>query len=345
MSDSSAEDVVVYSATSQDQPAAASAATETTDSKTAASSTAEAKPAETTFDRIKAAVTKSEVSPPSKEPEKTAEAADPAPKATENEEFSEDELKGLHAKTRERFGKLTSKLATKDSEIASLSPKAAEYDKIDTFIKNAGLRPEDVSSTFQMAALLRSDKRGALEKLRPLLANLERELGETLPSDLQTRVDQGYLTEEDARAVARSAAHARLAESRATELTEQQRVDETNRATKQLTDTTVSAVETWEKQKSATDPDWSSKREEVAEQVEIAIERKSRELKRPYFPTADEAVKLSEAAVEKVNGRFKRFAPRLKQIDPPVTAGASSRSVAQPKNTLDIVRRIASGAA
>lgn len=316
---------------------------EASDGNAAASSTAEAKPAETTFDRIKAAVTKSEVSPTSKEPE-PAVVADPASTTPDSDELSEDELKGLHVKTRERFGKLTSKLAAKDTEIAGLAPKAAEFDKIDTFIKNAGLSPQDVGSTLQIAAMLRSEPAKARERLLPIMAELDRILGETLPPELQQRVDAGYLTVEDARAVARSAADAKLARERLGQVTEQQTRENEAAATKQSIDSTVTAVETWEKQKAATDPDWHTKREEVAELVEIAIAQKARESKNlSYWPSAKESVQLSEDALKKVEARHKRFAPKLKAIDPPVTPGASPRSVAQPKNTLDIVRRIATG--
>lgn len=340
MSDSSAEEVVVTPATNQEAPVVASAATETTDATPAASSTAEAKPAETTFDRIKAAVTKSEVSPTSKEPE-PAVVADPDSDAQKTgDEVSPEELATWHAKTRERFTKLTSNLKAKDGEIEVLTPKAAEYDKIDTFIKNAGLSPQDVGSTLQIAAMLVNDKAKARERLLPIMAELDRVLGETLPAELQQRVDAGYLTQEDARAVARSAAAAALAESRANKLTEQQQADNDARQSKQLVDSTISAVETWEKAKAVADPDWHTKREEVAEQVEIATERKARELGRPYFPTAEEAVKLSEAALKTVDARRKRFAPKPKAIDPPVNQGASPRSVVAPKNTLDIIRQV-----
>lgn len=346
MSDSSAEDVVVDSATSQDQPVAASADTAVTDAS-AASSTAEAKPAETTFDRVKAIVTKSETSPTSKEPEPAAKADPDSTAQTEDPgKVSPEEMATWHAKTRDRFTKLTSKLGVKDTEIASLAPKAAEFDKIDTFIKNAGLSPQDVGSTLQIAAMLRSEPAKARERLLPIMAELDRILGETLPDDLQARVNAGYLTEEDARAVARSAADAKLARAQATRLTEQQTQENEARQTQQTIDSTVSAVETWEKQKAVSDPDWHTKRVEVADEVELAIQRKARELQNPnYFPNATESVKFSEEALKKVEGRRKQFGPKLKAIDPPVGQGASPRSVAQPKNTLDIVRRIASGGA
>jgi hypothetical protein len=122
-------------------------------------------------------------------------------------------------------------------------------------------------------------------------------------------------------------------------LTDQQRIDQQNREFKNLTTSTVSSIETWESQKASRDPDWHLKRDQVAELVELAIERKTREVKRPWFPTAEEAVKLSEDALKTVESRTKRFAPRPGEIRPVENGGASPRSTAAPKSMLDVVRQ------
>ena len=105
----------------------------------------------------------------------------------------------------------------------------------------------------------------------------------------------------------------------------------------------MNAIDAWEKQKAASDPDWHQKQPEISEQVELAIERKTRELGRPYWPTPEEAVKLSEDALETVGKRYKRFAPKPRAIDPPVTPGASPRSTAAPKSTMDIIKGVVQG--
>lgn len=317
----------------------------TTDSTTAASSTTETKPAETLLDRIKSAIAKPGDSPTSAsgspavaDPAKTAELDDSG-------KLSDEEAKTLGPRTKVRIEGLSAKVRAQGTELEKLRPQAAEFDKIDTFIRNAGLSPQDVGSTLQIAALLRSDPQAARERLQPIMAELDRMLGEKLPAELQARVDQGYLTAEDALALNRASAAASLATKRATALTERQQQEATDRTQKAEVNATLDAVTAWEKQKAKGDPDWHQKQAEVSELVELAINRKSLELKRSWFPNPEEATKLSEDALKTVEGRFKRFAPKARQIDPPVTAGASPRSTPAPKNTMDIIRRVVGGGA
>jgi hypothetical protein len=344
MAASSAEDVV-------DQVSDTGTSTDTTaqtpnsDAQAGASSTPE-KPAETLLDRVKTTLDKMHGASPAPEtPSGTAE-ADPTKVAKPEDEdgLPADESKTLHPKTKERFGKLTSELKAAKTKLEELEPKAQKFGKIETFISNAGLSPQDVGGALQVAALLRSDPRAARERLQPIMAELDRMLGETLPAELQARVDQGLLTTEDAKALNRASADANLARRQATELTQRQQQEAQSRQQQTAIDSTLNAITTWEKQKAASDPDWHQKQPEISELVELAIERKTRELQRPYWPTPEEAVKLSEDALAKVGERYKRFVPKPKAIDPPVNAGASPRSTAAPKNTMDIIRRTVAGA-
>jgi hypothetical protein len=311
------------------------------DATTAASSTAETKPAGTMLDAVKAAIAPKGESPAPKSTDQPAE-GDPDSKAatTEDDTLSAEEIKALSARTQQRFSKLTKNLKAASTEIESLKPKAAEFDKIDSFVRNAGLSQQDVAGTLEIAALLRSPRpQDALARLLPIVARLQEISGETLPTDLQQRVDQGYLTEADAKTLAKAQAGERLATQHVTQLTERQQADQRNSEFKTLTTSTVSSVETWEAQKAARDPDWHLKRDSVAEQVELAIERKTRELKRPWFPNSEEAIKLSEDALKTVNERNKRFGPKTQEIRPVLNGGASPRSTAAPKNMLDVVRQ------
>ena len=352
MPDSSPEDVAVQDSQTGTPNDTAAQSTTNSDAPAATSSTAE-KPAETILDRVKATLEKTrEASPTSEKTSGTpaeADATKPAAKADDPEGLPADEAKTLHPKTKERFGKLTSDLKAAKTEAETLRPKAAEYDKIETFIRNAGLQPQDVGSTLQIAAMLRSDPAGARERLRPIMAELDRILGETLPPELQARVDAGYLTIEDAKALNRSSADAALAKRQRDAIQQQTVQQEQSRQQQTAVNSTLDAIDKWEKQKATSDPDWKTKQPEIAEQVELAIQREDRKRAdeaqrtgqqyRPYWPTPEEAVKLSEDALTRIGDRYKRFTPKPRGIDPPVTAGASPRSTAAPKNTMDIIRR------
>lgn len=340
MPDSASDDTAVVTSTEPSTDTTQS--TTNSDSTIATSSTAE-KPAETLLDRIHSIVRKPGESPSSEKPGSTADADSPVTTAKPDEslELPADEAKNLHPKTTERFKGLTSKLKAATAEVETLKPKAAEFDKIDTFIKNAGLSSQDVGSTLQIAAMLRSDPRAARERLQPIMAELNRILGEELPPEIQARVDQGYLTAEDAKALSRAAADATLAKKQVTAVTERQQQEEASRTQQAAIDSTLNAIDTWEKTKAKGDPDWHTKQIEVSQLVELAITRKTQELKRPYWPTPAEAVQLSDDALKEVAERHKRFAPKPRSIAPPVSTDASPRSAPAPKNTLDIVRQLA----
>lgn len=321
--------------------AATVAANTTPDASTAASSTADEKPAGTMLDAVKAAIAPKGESPAPKSTDAPAD-GDPASKANAeaDDEMSDEEAKALSVRAQKRFNKLTKSLKAASSEIESLKPKAVEFDKIDTFVRNAGLSPEDVAGTLEIAAMLRSPRpQDALARLMPIVARLQEIAGETLPADLQTRVDQGYLTEADAKTLAKAQAEARLATNHVTQMTERQRADQQRSEHEALVSSTVSSAEAWEAKKAERDPDWHLKRDQVAELVELAIERKTRELGRPWFPNSEETIKLSEDALKTVTERFKRFSPKAQEIRPVLNGGVSPRSTAAPKSMLDVVRQ------
>lgn len=324
------------------------ASTTTTDVNATADSSTTEKPAATMLDAVKAAIAPKGDSPTPKSTDPSVDGDPDSTKAAtpESDELSPDELKALSARTQQRFTKLTKSLKAASTEVESLKPKAAEFEKIDTYLRTSNISHEDLAGTLEIAAMIKGNRpQDALARLEPIVAQLRNLAGETLPAELQLRVDQGYLTEADAKTLAKAQATARLSDQRVTALTEQQQSDQRNRDFKTQVASTVNSAETWESQKASRDPDWHLKRDSVAELVELAIERKSRELKRPYFPTSEEIVKLSEDALKTTNERTKRFGPKSQEIRPVPNGGASPRSTAAPKNMLDVVRMNSAGAA
>jgi hypothetical protein len=296
-----------------------------------------AKPAGTMLDAVTAALKPKEASPPSQEPGSEAQAdPDAKPAEGESEELSADELKALSWKTQQRFKTLGSKLKAKDGEIAELKPKAEEYDKIVGSITKAGLDNREVDELVEIGGLMKRNPQAALAKILPVVEALQNVIGEILSPELQERVRLGYLTEADARALQRSHATAQLATKRADDVEAQRQADAERDAQQKLVTSSIEAVERWDKQQADKDPDWHLKRKEVAELVELAINREAQKRRAPYFPTADEAVKLSADALKTVTERMKRFAPKPNEIRT-VTPGASPRSKPQPKTILEAV--------
>ena len=322
------EDAVVVST---EPVSGASTASSTTDVKTGSSPEPEGG---TMLDAVKAAIEPKAASPAAEKPDVPAKSASTS---EAEDELSEAELKQLSEKTQRRFKSLTAKLNAKDAENASLAPKAKEFDNLTGWVRANGLSDTDVRGTLEITGLIRNNPRAALERMLPVVRALEKIVGETLPPELQQRVDQGFLTEQDAKAQARATADATLANRRATALTNQQQAERAATEQKAATDQTLSSVETWEKDKAKSDPDWHLKQGAIAEQVELAILQEATRRGAPWFPTPQEAVRLSEDALKKVDERYSRYVPKPKAISPAV-GGASNRSTAEPKSMLDVVR-------
>lgn len=308
-----------------------------------AESTPAEKPEGSMLDAVKAAI-EPKVDPPAT-PEKDAPAdADvpivPDAKAKGEEVFTPEEFAQLSQKTQTRLKRLNSESKLQRAEIDRLAPKAKEFDAIDGFVRGAGLTNAEVSGTLEIAAMIRSDPRGALDRLMPMVRRLEKTLGEQIPPELQQRVDAGYLTADDAMALSRADAKAVLANQRADQVHTQQRIDTAVTEQKAATDRTLKSVDVWEKAKLTSDPDFHLKRKEVAELVELAILQEANRQGKPYFPNQEDAVKMSEKALEAVTKRYAQFTPKPTEIKP-ASGAASPRSTPEPKSFMDAVRQAA----
>jgi len=336
MAASPADDVVDPTTVTPPDPKDVSPASSSPDVKTGTSP--EPEKGGTMLDAVKAAIEPKAASPAAETPDAPATSGPTDESADDEITFSPEELKQVSEKVQKRFSQLTSRLKAKDAENASLAPKAKELDNLTGWVRGQGLSDADVRGTLEITGLIRNNPRAALERIRPVMAALEKIVGETLPPELQQRVDQGFLTEQDAKAQARATADASLATRRATALQEQQQAERAASEQKAATDQTLSSVETWEKDKAKGDPDWHLKQGAIAEQVELAILQEATRRGAPWFPTPQEAIKLSEDALKKVDERYTRFVPKPKAITPAI-GGASNRTAAEPKSMFDVVKQ------
>lgn len=344
MADPSPDTVVA----SDSSPAEVTSTQPTTDVKTEVSSTPEPAKGDppSMLDAVKSALKpKADAAPASQTPEQQPKAEDPAKTEDappdEEKDLTEDELKTLSARTQRRFRKLNSEVKTRDALLAQVSPKAEEFDRLDQFVRSAGLSPTDVQGTLRIASQLRSDPHAAYEALLPIMQHLEAAVGNVLPPELAQRVQAGYLTEQDALATSRAASHASFARRQLEEERAEQQEWSQRQERQQQLDGAVSTVESWEKQQAARDPDWHLKQADIRELVELDVSRK-RLANSSWIPSRDDAMAITKAATDKVNERLKRFVPRPQAVArDPSGGGASPGSQPQPKTMEDVVRMAA----
>lgn len=298
-------------------------------------------PAGSMLDAVQAALERKAESPTASSPDTPAEGksdAENTDSEAAEEDLSADELKALSWKAQQRFRKLASTAKAKDGEVAALKPKAEEHDRIVAALTKAGIDGKQLDGLVELGSILNhGNPAEALARLMPLVQSLEQAAGRILPADLHEEVRLGYITEARAREIAESRATAKF-EREARERQEQQSNAEKHRnEINSRVNASVSAIEAWEKQQAASDPDWPLKRVEIAEQVDLMIGKEAQKRGEPYFPTPDEAVKLSKEATKIINERIAKYRPKPSEIRPPSNPGASPRSKAAPKNILEAI--------
>ncbi len=268
---------------------------------------------------------------------------EPAVSPPQKDELA-DEIKALSTKAQTRFRDLVGQRKAAEERAtaveAELKPKAEKLDTILSYMETNRIAPQEFDNALELTRIVKSGDWGkALEILRPIYLEIADKAGKILPVDLQERIRLGHINEADARQLHES-------RTRATNL-EKQTAEERQRTTRQSAEqeaqrvvtTSVSAADNWAKAKASTDPDWHTKQDLVAEQVELEMTRRLNAGDPQWFPqTSEEVVKRSEEALKVVEKRLKSFAPRPQAKTFASGQPASPRSAAAPKTLLDAVK-------
>lgn len=207
---------------------------------------------------------------------------------------------------------------------------AESYQGIQNFMQTNGLNGEEVAEGYEIMALLKRGDRDsltkALEWFEPRTAFLREQIGAVIPDDIQARIESGELDETTAAELAQARATARLAER--ADADRAQREGEAEAATTaQATAVNMArAVQSWEDQTKAADPDYAKKAELVITMSRSIIQERGG--KGPA--TEQEAIELAKTAYDRVNDTFALLIPKPKPVvpTPAGTSAATPRPVA-----------------
>lgn len=239
---------------------------------------------------------------------------------------SEDEDKNLPFHDHPRFKELISeknewkgKVETLTREVEIHRTKSAEFDKISNFMSQNDLSPQETSEALVIAALMKSNPEQAYKALEPRLRSLLGSIGAILPADLQTKVDDGYITIEDARELARSrTALASSEEQRKRD--EQRRAEAAERAAQEqqrrLAEAGKQAIVNLEKEFKTSDPDYAKKAPLVSNALAALLAQRGRP------ETVEQAVEWTREAYASVTQELKAFVPSR----PPLRTTPSGKS-------------------
>jgi hypothetical protein len=309
-------------------------AEQTTD--TLAVSNEDAKPS-SLLDLVKDVVAKSEAEAPSSseaeesDSPESSDATKPADQPSSDETDSKDEAKPeddekLPFHKHPRFQSVIREKNAYKAEAEAFQADATQFRAISDYMTQNGLTPEQVNDAFEIAAALRNDPLRAREMLLKTIAPLNILAGETLPDDVSQMVEDGDMSESAAKELAMARARIAIQEHQQRESLEKQKMISERNVHQQIT----SAVETWEQQVAARDPDYEAKKALVFKNIRLAhMDRPAR--------NPQEAVAIAEAALKEATEILSSVMPKRTAMKQPVSTQSASHAKPQPKSLNDAI--------
>lgn len=243
------------------------------------------------------------------------------------QEADNDEFPGGSEKSKQRWNKLL-------DERKTYQGKAQQWDQFSEFARSSSLNAEELTNTLNIARLVKQDPHEALSILRSLVGDIEKQTGataETLPNDLQSKVERGLIDEESAIEIATERTRRQMAAERNRDQQAQQEAQQSANQQAQFVAAVSSAVSDLERRLESSDPDYSRIKGLVKDKVIALIQMEGG----PESPEA--AVKQVKLAVEQVKKDLSGFMPQRQQTRV-VTGGNSTPTVARPKTALEAAK-------
>jgi len=225
-------------------------------------------------------------------------------------------------------------------QLQDFQQPAEQFRQIETFMESQGLNNQEVAQGFQIMALMKNDPAGALEALRGHIEGLEGFVGEKLPGDLQEEVDEGFITSDRAREIARLRNTSQFQADRAAEQEDRRAKDSQQQQRQQAQQKQRTAVDTWQQDITNRDADFKTKQPFVFRELALLAQQSPPR-------NEQEAVSLAQRAYDNVNAQMKNLTGRKPEIKPSINsdrAGANSGAGPEPSSFLEAVRQAADSA-
>jgi hypothetical protein len=255
-----------------------------------------------------------------------------APERAEDDQ-SEDYSK-LPFNEHPRFKKLVAQKHAFRVQAEAYEQDAKQYRDIQAFMQSNGLTAEEVAESLSTLAKMKSgDPAEAYELMQQRMQSLAVMAGKQLPTDLEDKVEQGYIDRETAQDLHQQRVtaerRAQLAQSQLDRMAQQDQRGQVNAM--------ASAVSAWEQATKSSDPDFDLKAELVKDRVRAHVATNG-------MPrNADEALKVSKDAYEMVTQTLLRARGERAPMRPAVGGKTNGAAVPEPKNLLDVIRRASAG--
>jgi hypothetical protein len=251
-----------------------------------------------------------------------------------------------------RWKEVTTAAKALETEVGELTPKAQKWDALDAKFQETGLAPQDVGPLFDGGAMLKRAgvlpqevtdlmkvgaalKLGDREVVRQLAAPVFEAMGltlvEVLPKDIQDRIEQGALSEDDGRRLANVEFKARqeqaLRERAERRIQERDNADNAGALERRI----EAASSAWEARVRKTDADWASKEEHIVKAIQELVRQREPQNEK-------EVVDICQRAYDQVSRIMRTAAPRRAAPVTPTRSGSTTTTAPVPRSSLEAAK-------
>lgn len=188
-------------------------------------------------------------------------------------------------------------------ELEKVRPQLEDYQQLQTFVQSNNLSANDVSEALQLQAMIRNDPAKAMEKLQPVLTDLNRYVGKELPGDLQQKVNTGEISEEHAAELVKTRNENQRLQREREQVSKTAQQRQTQQQVQQARQDMASAVTQVEAELRKNDPDYDAKLSHVQRALKEAIAKE-----RPV--NGQEAAQLTRRVYKQVSDELARLVRR-----------------------------------
>ena len=210
---------------------------------------------------------------------------------------------------------------------------AEQYEQITSFLAQNNLSAEEAAQGFQIMAMMKNDPAAALEALNPFVQQLGVQSGITMPGDIQSKVEDGYLDEDAGRELSRLRAEA----ARERQMREQMQGQQQQAQAQAELHNLAATVTDWEERTRASDPDYDLKQDEIDDRVRVLVTERGR----PQTP--EQAIAMAKEAYDSVNERYKARFGNKRQIKTASGGKLGGTPQAEPTSLMEAVQNALGG--
>jgi hypothetical protein len=277
------------------------------------------------------------------EKEEDKEESDSADKTEDSEKKVEDE--GTEKKHEEavpyaRFQETVQAKQTLETKVKEYEPLVAAHKSIVEFCQSNQITEEQFQNGMDMLRLVNTDPIEARKRLEPIWNQLNGLAGETLPEDLAKEVDEGTISENRAKEIARLRGQSKIQGAKSQLSVQQQQAQSQQLFQRELNQTITS----WTTSKQTTDPGFKPKSADQPDgKFEYVADRVYKLMSVNVPKTTADAIKLVEQAYTEVSKSLDALKPKTQLSTKNVSSTkTSTNSTKVPTTMKEVVEGVLS---